>query len=153
MSSLKARLEEIMEVMGWTHADLMRVSRQSSSVVSQWLGKTARPIKSISKVEAAEYLEQETGFAALWIAKGLGPKHVDGGSGLKFSVAETQTPYLTTRDVLDAMGRLLTELPTDRREACAEVLAGWARDGGAPHWKEMLSTLFGLQRFVFEQQS
>ena len=73
--TLQQRIAEIMQVMKWEHADLMRVSGQSSSVVSQWRGKSKeKTIRSIGKTEAAEALEAATGYAALWIAKGLGPK-------------------------------------------------------------------------------
>lgn len=73
MSALQTRLEEIMSVKGWTHADLVRESGESHSVVSQWLGKGSKEIKSIGKMQAAERLEAATGYRALWIAKGLGP--------------------------------------------------------------------------------
>jgi hypothetical protein len=74
MQNLQERLSEVMAKMGWEHADLMRISKQSSSVVSQWLGKGGKPTRSIGKQEAAEALSKESGFSALWIAKGLGPK-------------------------------------------------------------------------------
>ena len=73
-STLTERLHEVMQAKGWTHADLMRVSGQSSSVVSQWLGKGSKAIKSIGKMEAAESIAAESGYAALWIAKGKGRK-------------------------------------------------------------------------------
>lgn len=74
MSTLKERLIEVMGTKGWTHADVVRVSGESSSVVSQWLGKGSKEIKSIGKLEAALRLESESGFSALWIAKGTGAK-------------------------------------------------------------------------------
>lgn len=76
MLSLKERLELLMKVMSWEHADLVRESGESSSVVSQWLGKGSKEIKSIGKMEAAERLEVATGFCALWIAKGKGAQRV-----------------------------------------------------------------------------
>jgi len=78
MKSLKNRLAEVMTAMEWQHMDLVKISGQSSSVVSQWLGNGSKEIKSIGKMEAAERIEQASGFSALWVAKGLGPKHVDG---------------------------------------------------------------------------
>ena len=75
--TLIQRLAELMQAKDWTHADLMRVSGQSSSVVSQWLGKGSKVIKTIGKMEAAQRLEAESGYAALWIAKGIGPKMAD----------------------------------------------------------------------------
>lgn len=72
--TLQERLAEVMALKNWTHADLMRVTGQSSSVVSQWLGKGSKIIKTIGKFEAAEAIEKESGFSALWVAKGIGPK-------------------------------------------------------------------------------
>lgn len=76
MKTLKQRLEQIMEERGWDHAALVRVSGQSSSVVSQWLGKGSKPINSIGKMEAAERIEAESGYCSLWIAKGKGPERL-----------------------------------------------------------------------------
>lgn len=55
-------------------ADVAGVSR---SAAAQWLGQGSKIIHSIGKMEAAENLERETGFNALWIAKGVGPKFVE----------------------------------------------------------------------------
>ena len=63
-----------MQEMGWERDDLVRISGQSSSVVSQWLGKGAKIIKTIGKMEAAEKLADASGYSALWIAKGMGEK-------------------------------------------------------------------------------
>lgn len=94
MSALEERLGEVMQAMGWAHADLMRVTGQSSSVVSQWLGKGSKPIKSIGKIEAAEAIERESGFSALWVARGIGPKR----RGVAHSVSDLQ-PIVTTQKV------------------------------------------------------
>ncbi len=45
------------------------------SAVYQWLGHGSKPINSIGDIEAAMRLAAATGFCALWIAKGKGPKH------------------------------------------------------------------------------
>lgn len=85
--NLQERLAEVMHAMGWEHADLMRVSGQSSSVVSQWLGKSSKLIKTIGKIEAAQAIADASGYSALWIAKGILPKRpaatpVTGGQSL-----------------------------------------------------------------------
>lgn len=72
--TLQERLEEVMREMSWGHADLVRVSKQSSSVVSQWLGNGSKTIHSIGKIEAAMNIAEATGYSAKWIAKGIGPK-------------------------------------------------------------------------------
>ena len=76
MPTLTERLQEVMTEKGWSYPDLVRHSGESRSVVSQWLGKATKTIKSIGKMEAAERLEKASGFAALWIAKGIGDKKI-----------------------------------------------------------------------------
>lgn len=138
MSTLQERLEEIMESKNWEHADLVRVSRQSSSVVSQWLGKGSKLIKTIGKLEAAIYIERETGYSALWVAKEIGPKFA---KAIHLKAGEPPARYSVAADVLSQMGRLLAAAPATRREAIATNLAGWARDGGADHWRAPLAVL------------
>lgn len=74
MSTLKDRLLELMTTMGWEYPDLVAASGMSRSVVSQWLGRGSKTIHSIGRMEAAERLEAASGFAALWLATGQGPK-------------------------------------------------------------------------------
>lgn len=74
MATLKERLEEVMRALSWEHGDLVKHSGQSSSAVSQWLGKGSKEIKKIGRLEAAIRLEQASGYAALWLAEGKGPK-------------------------------------------------------------------------------
>lgn len=103
MSKLEDRLLEVMTSKGWQHADLVRVSGQSSSVVSQWLGKGSKEIKTIGKLEAAEAIAAASGFAPLWIAKGIGPKLSEpakAGSATSLSVSAAVN---LIADVLDGM--------------------------------------------------
>jgi transcriptional regulator with XRE-family HTH domain len=72
--TLSERLVELMGAKGWSRRDLQLAAGVSSSVVSQWLGKGTKEIKSIGDTAAAERLAQATGYALLWIAKGQGPK-------------------------------------------------------------------------------
>jgi len=134
MSDLQSRLAEVMAVMSWEHSDLVRVSRQSSSVVSQWLGKGSKVIKTIGKLEAAIYIERESGFSALWVAKGLGPKRVTGSNAASM-VASPPGLYLTPSRLLDELGLVLARVSPAFRSAVANNLSGWALDGGAAHWK------------------
>lgn len=70
--------------------DLIRISGQSQSVVSQWLGKSSKLIKSIGKIEAAQALGRASGYESVWIAKGLGPKfaQLNGGTTQGGGVAQ-----------------------------------------------------------------
>lgn len=105
--SLQDRLAEVMAATGWGHADLMRVTGQSSSVVSQWLGKGSKIIQSIGKMEAAEAIERGSGFSALWVAKGIGPKtrgrpSEEGVAQVDHAVSHLpfQDPTLTREDLM-----------------------------------------------------
>lgn len=136
MPTLIERLTELMDAMGWQQPDLMRESKQSSSVVSQWMGKGSKQIKTIGKMEAAVYLERATGFSALWIAKGMGPKRVPGTAAhaanhhLHPAREPFPAPY-SVKDLLERLGMLLAAVPSPNRAAFADVLRGWALDAGA----------------------
>lgn len=144
MSDLQTRLAEVMQAMKWEHADLVRVSKQSSSVVSQWLGKGSKTkiIKSIGKLEAAIYIERESGYSALWVAKNLGPKKPAKEPAAALALA-TQPPnvLLSADRVLEEMGAMLKALPPEYRQAVANNLSGWALDGGTNHWRLALAPL------------
>lgn len=147
MASLTERLDEVMRVCGWQHADLVRVSGQSSSVVSQWLGKGSKEIKSIGSLDAALRIQSASGFSALWVAKEQGPKHASAvahDNALK--VAEPVKAYPTSEAVLDQLGRILASVPAENRGAIAANLHGWALDGGAPHWQAAIFSLLTKQR-------
>lgn len=50
-------------------------------------------------------------------------------------------PLYSPDDVLQALQTLLQQVPPEAREAVARTLDGWARDGGAEHWRRMLLVL------------
>lgn len=149
MSTLKERLEEVMRAMRWEHTDLMSVSKQSSSVVSQWLGKGSKEIKTIGKLEAAIYIERASGFSALWVAKGVGPKRAAGApvpTGHRSAVLHANEPaarWDNPQEVIERMGRLLAAAPEGNRGALGDVLRGWALSGGAEDRQHVLVALLG----------
>lgn len=107
-----------MTELGWDHSALVRVSGQSSSVVSQWLGKGSKPIHSIGKMEAAERIEQASGYCALWIAKGKGPERVASNTNASDFLSGTVHPYSDTNTVRAPVvewARLGTELYKESR--------------------------------------
>jgi transcriptional regulator with XRE-family HTH domain len=133
MAKLSERLQEVMDAKGWTHADLVRISQQSSSVVSQWLGKGSKEIKSIGKLGAALRLSEASGYSAVWIAEGVGPRMATAFSAtpLLTSVAREPPPaWRTHSDVLSDLRQLLHDVPIEARSAFADLLAGWAKCGG-----------------------
>jgi transcriptional regulator with XRE-family HTH domain len=143
MAKLEDRLREVMQAHGWEHADVVRISGQSSSVVSQWLGGGNKEIKRIARVGAAVRLAEASGFRAEWIAEGTGPKRS------RLASIDVQHPTVahepmgayTTTALLDQLEQLLQSVPHEQREAVATNLAGWAREGGQPHWRPALATL------------
>lgn len=146
MPNLEDRLREVMQAKGWENADVVRISGQSSSVVSQWLGGSSKEIKRIARVSAAVRLAEASGYSAEWIAEGKGPKHRTGGhppGGLANHAAEPGPGYGVLQ-LLDDLERVLQQVPADQRDAVATNLAGWARDGGATHWKPALLALLAL---------
>lgn len=77
MSTLKDRILEVQNKMSWSDTQTAKAAGVSRSAVAQWAGKGSKIIHTVSDVEAVLNLERETGFSALWIAKGKGPKTVD----------------------------------------------------------------------------
>lgn len=124
MSTLKDRLEEIMRVMEWRNKDVERISGQTSSVVSQWLGGGSKIIKRIGKMEAAQKLGAASGYSALWIATGAGAKMET------LCVSESTGGYMTPARVLGYLGEILQRMDPNLRGAFADVLTSWAAKGG-----------------------
>lgn len=74
MSTLKERIEDLQKTMGWDDPRTAVAADVTRSAVSQWVGKGSKLIHTIGDLEAALNLERESGYSALWIAKGKGPK-------------------------------------------------------------------------------
>lgn len=127
-----------MRAMHWDYQDLMRITKQSHSVVSQWLGRGSKEIKTIGKLEAAIYIERASGFSALWVAKGMGPRRVDRAAMM--TLAEPVATY-STDDMLERLGMLLASIPLAARKPFADVLHGWALDGGSDDRRPYLLAL------------
>lgn len=129
---LKSRLETVMSAMNWRQSDLARVTQQSSSVVSQWLGHGTKEIKTIGKLEAALFIERQSGYSALWVAKGIGPKLVRDLKAAELSAREPNAAYAPTSvgSTLRALASHLAAVPPPLRGAIGDLLRGWALDGG-----------------------
>ncbi len=89
MSALKERIEEIQAVMSWNDTQTAKAAGVSRSAVAQWAGKGSKIIHTISDVEVVLNLERLTGFSALWIAKGIGPKHATERASAEYWPFET----------------------------------------------------------------
>ena len=122
--ALQERLHEVMQAKGWDRADVVRVSGQSSSVVSQWLGKGSKIIHTIGRLEAAEALARESGYAALWIAKGIGPKMASQATAMAPTVAADKAP-----SGLQAVADALAALAAPDRGIAMAALVAWVQQG------------------------
>jgi hypothetical protein len=140
MLALKDRLAEVMTAMSWDRSDLVRVSKQSSSVVSQWLGHGSKEIRTIAKLEAVLAIERESGFSALWVAKGKGPKRAPVPIN-RLVAQEPPAAFYAPPVILEQLAALLATVPPAERSAVAANLHGLAMDGGASHWQTALTAL------------
>jgi len=143
MANLEDRLREVMQAKQWEHADLVRISGQSSSVVSQWLGAGSKEIKRIARVGAAVRLAEASGYSAEWLAEGKGPRFrtaPETQEAAALTARERPASYDAERS-LDMLEQQLRQLLPADREAVAANLAGWARDGGHGPWRAALVAL------------
>lgn len=131
---LKDRLTLIMETCGWTQRDLVRISKQSQSTVSQWLGNSTKKIKTIRREEAVKAISDESGFSPLWIATGQGPQRL---------APETVWPF--TRITPEQIAGLSTETISRVESVLEAVIAGKAMNGpgisDAESWRSFAQQL------------
>ena len=101
-----------MAAKGWAYPDLVRHSGESRSVVSQWLGRSSKLIRTIGKMQAAERLEEASGYAALWIAK---------GAGQKMAPLKSTTPKLSLH--AETLGALADRITDAAEKRCFQSIA------------------------------
>lgn len=97
MTTLKERMEEFASETGWDVGRIAHTAGVSSSAVSQWFGKGSKLIRTIGNIEAAMNLERATGFSALWLAKGQGPKKKPAANDAIQVLPEGAIPVDTTK--------------------------------------------------------
>lgn len=90
--SLQDRIKEIIAA-GFSQADLARASKKSSAAVTHWVKGQTSEIKS----DAAAGIQEKTGFSAVWIATGKGPKRIDESVDGKPLSALEPSPFYTSR--------------------------------------------------------
>lgn len=71
--ALKDRIEEILGTSGLSKGALAEVAGVSAGAVSLWLNESPSGTKSL-KAGTAEKIQAKTGFSAVWVATGKGPK-------------------------------------------------------------------------------
>jgi len=101
---LQVRLEEVMTALGWSQSELVQHSGASRSVVAQWLGQVGRgghAIGKIANVEVALALQEASGYSAVWLALGKGPKKMPPKVAVDDARAELMRLYAN----LEVVGR------------------------------------------------
>lgn len=72
MSTLSSRIQEIVAA-GYKKAAIARAAGKSAGAVTQWISGETKEIKA----DSAAGIQKVTGFNAVWIATGQGPKMAD----------------------------------------------------------------------------
>jgi transcriptional regulator with XRE-family HTH domain len=70
--ALRDRIKEAIEGSGKSRADIARACGVTNAAVTHWLDGETKSLKA----EKALALEQATGYRALWIANGKGPRRI-----------------------------------------------------------------------------
>lgn len=136
-TTLAERLRQAMSRHGSAKAaDLARACGVTQPTVSAWLSGDTKVLKAANYEKAATFLKCNRG----WLETGKGS--LDGGAGaasIRYSVAEPPPAYAPSLDALLAqLQAVLEQLPASRREAVGRMLDGWAREGGAAHYRGAL---------------
>jgi len=148
MTTLEERIREFMDATGWSVTKIASIAGVSTSAVSQWIGGGPKEIKTIGNLKAALMLERESGFSALWLARGEGPKMVRQVANSQlghrvYAVTEvTCLPEPFSQDEFDA---LPAEQKKDVAEMAAHLVAAFTRynsppTGGRGGWKHRRAT-------------
>lgn len=134
MTSFTDRLNQALAESGHTPKALQAVLRGpkgkmgvSATAVSEALSGGTKSLTAENAARAARFL----GVEVYWLCTGEGPMRAEPGTPAALSVEV----------VAERFGRVLATLGPMQREAAAQVLAGWARDGGADHWMRMFVAL------------
>ena len=106
MPALADRMKELESQFGLTVGEIAKLCGVTSSAVSQWFGKGDKPSKEIGSVRAAVMLERRTGWSALWIAYGEGPKicasGVVGGEQRATQKTDVPTALVTLGEAIES---------------------------------------------------
>lgn len=114
---------EFIRETGWNVSQIASTAKVTPSAVSQWLGKGNKTIHTIGNIEAAINLERATGYSALWLAKGKGPKKVPERPAQDIS-------NITLPNALFALGYAIARAPEDVRRTTLVMLAEYFQEPG-----------------------
>ena len=133
MATLQERIAELMAATGLTVGGMADIAGVSSSAVTQWKDG---PTKSL-KTGPATKLANATGFSAMWIATGEGPKQLPPGAAPPAPSNVAAAPALSTSRLVPVVGHVkggidgfLEEMqyPTGYGEGYVEY---WTKDPGS----------------------
>lgn len=133
MTTLQDRIAELMAVTKLTVGELADAAGVSSSAATQWKDG---PTKTLKAAPAAK-LSARTGFSALWLSSGEGPKMVPDGAPLPLASNVADAPALASSRLAPVVGHVkggtdgyLEEMqfPPGYGEGFVEF---WTKDSGA----------------------
>jgi phage repressor protein C with HTH and peptisase S24 domain len=133
MNTLQDRIAEVMTVAGLTVGELADIAGVTSSAATQWKDG---PTKTLKAAPAAK-LSAKTGFSALWLSSGEGPKMVPGGVPQPVRSNVADAPALASSRLVPVVGHVkggtdgyLDEMqfPTGYGEGFVEF---WTKDSAA----------------------
>lgn len=67
--ALKDRIQALLDA-GFTRTEIAKAAKKSQSAVTQWLSGDTKELKS----DSAAGIQAATGFSAVWLATGIGPR-------------------------------------------------------------------------------
>lgn len=102
MGTLQERIAELMAVANLTVGELADIAGVTSSAATQWKDG---PTKSL-KTAPATRLAAKTGYSALWIANGEGPKKAPDLPPPPFSSNVTEAPALAASRLVPVVGHV-----------------------------------------------
>jgi transcriptional regulator with XRE-family HTH domain len=111
MGTFSERLREFMAATKWTVGEVALAAGVSSSAVSQWRGDKVAVTKDVSW-RAAVNIQNKTGFSALWLFRGEGPKMA---AGIR--------PELALSDALVMLAGTMAAQPKIKRDGVKAYLA------------------------------
>ena len=119
--ALKDRIQELVDA-GHKKSQLAKAAGKSPASVTHWLNGETHEIKS----DSAAGLQALTGFSAVWIATGKGPKYLTGhqkSEPAPSASAQATDAHRNLDAVLTSLASHIAEIDPSSREALGSQLA------------------------------
>lgn len=138
-SPFAERLQEAMDMVRCSRTELARALSVSPAAVGLVLSGSSKSLSAENCARAARRL----GVSYFWLATGEGP--VFEATHDIHSAREAIAGYYTPLRIIELMGELLASVPKALRGPVADLLAGWARSGGSPEYRNPLHKALNTQ--------